>query len=163
MAWNTPGSNKPDPWRGKRKGSDGDPMQRLRDMFGGGGSSGFNPLMVVAAIFLVWLLFNSFKLIDERERGVVLRFGDFNRIMQPGPNFKWPWPIETAIVVDATNVFTLSGEVRVLTQDENIVDIKYNVQYRKTDPRVFLFGSADPETTLKQAAESAVREAVSVE
>jgi membrane protease subunit HflK len=57
-------------------------------------------------------------------------------------------------------VLTLSEQVRVLTKDENIVDIKFNAQYTKSDPRMFLFGSRDPEQTLQQAAESAVREAV---
>jgi membrane protease subunit HflK len=97
---------------------------------------------------------------DERQRGVVLRFGEFNRVMTPGPNFKWPWPFETVTVVPTTEVVELSDQVRVLTKDENLIDIKFNAQYSRTDPRLFLFGSVNPEATLKDAAESAVREVV---
>lgn len=170
MAWNQPGKGNQDPWKGKDPGNEVDAfVNRLKGMFGGGNGAGgrgvrpagdFNPLPWILGLVAIWLVFNSFKLMDERERGVVLRFGEFNRIMTPGPNFKWPWPIETVTVVDATQVLTLSDQVRVLTKDENIVDIKFNAQYTKSDPRLFLFGSRDPEETLKQAAEGAVREAV---
>ena len=170
MAWNQPGKGNQDPWKGKDPGNEVDAfVNRLKGMFGGGGSAGgrggqpasaFNPLPWILGLVGIWLVFNSFKLMDERQRGVVLRFGEFNRIMTPGPNFKWPWPIESVTVVDATQVLTLSDQVRVLTKDENIVDIKFNAQYTKSDPRLFLFGSRDPEATLQQAAEGAVREAV---
>jgi membrane protease subunit HflK len=171
MAWNQPGKGNQDPWKGKDPGNEVEAfVNRLKGMFGGGGgggnraggegASGFNPLPWVLVLIGVWVVFNSFKLMDERQRGVVLRFGEFNRIMTPGPNFKWPWPIESVEVVDATQVLTLSDQVRVLTKDENIVDIKFNAQYTKSDPRMFLFGSRDPEQTLQQAAEGAVREAV---
>ena len=171
MAWNQPGKGNQDPWKGKDPGNEVEAfVNRLKGMFGGGFGSGggqgapaaggFNPLPWVLGLVGIWLVFNSFKLMDERQRGVVLRFGEFDRIMTPGPNFKWPWPIETVSVVDATQVLTLSDQVRVLTKDENIVDIKFNAQYTKSDPRLFLFGSRDPEQTLKQAAEGAVREAV---
>lgn len=169
MAWNQPGRGNQDPWKGKDPGNEVDAfLNRIKGMFGGGGSGpgrgsapgAFNPLPWIAGLGAIWLLFNSFKLMDERQRGVVLRFGEFNRIMTPGPNFKWPWPVESVFVVDATQVLSVSDQVRVLTKDENIVDIKFNAQYKKADPRQFLFGSRDPEETLRQAAESAVREAV---
>lgn len=170
MAWNQPGKGNQDPWKGKDPGNEVEAfVNRLKGMFGGGSGAGgrgsqgtgaFNPLPWILGLVGIWLVFNSFKLMDERERGVVLRFGEFNRIMTPGPNFKWPWPIETVTVVDATQVLTLSDQVRVLTKDENIVDIKFNAQYTKSDPRLFLFGSREPEATLQQAAEGAVREAV---
>lgn len=170
MAWNQPGRGNQDPWKGRDPGNEVEAfLNRLKGMFGGNGGSGggrggaqpaFNPLPWLLALAAVWLMFNSFKLMDERQRGVVLRFGEFNRIMLPGPNFKWPWPIETVFVVDATQVLSVSDQVRVLTKDENIVDIKFNAQYRRTDPRVFLFGSREPELTLQQAAEAAVREVV---
>jgi len=140
-------------------------LQRLREVFGGG-----NPLGWLLPLLGLLLLFNSFKLIDERERGVVLRFGQFDRIMQPGPNFKWPWPVETVTVIDATNLQQFDDQVRVLTKDENIVDIKFNVQYEVKDPQAFLFGFRDDlsidgritqgRETVQNAAESAVREAV---
>ena len=141
-------------------------------MLGGGGgqSGGFSPLAMGAGVLALLLLLNSFKLIDERERGVVLRFGQFNRIMTPGANYKLPWPVESVIVVDATRIQSLEDQVRVLTKDENIVDIKFNVQYQIGDPRLFLFGFRDGvvgsslseqgKETLQNAAESAVREVV---
>ncbi|KAA2285746.1 FtsH protease activity modulator HflK [Arenimonas fontis] len=168
MAWNTPGKGNKDPWKGRDSGNDVDAfLNRLKGMFGGDGrgnggqsAGGFNPAPWVLALVAVWLVFNSFKLMDERQRGVVLRFGEFNRIMTPGPNFKWPWPIETVRIVDATQVVEVTDEVRVLTRDENLIDIKFNAQYRREDPRQYLFGSVDPEQTLRDAAESAVREVV---
>lgn len=172
MAWNQPGKGNQDPWKGKDPGNEVEAfVNRLKGMFGGGGSGGganrgsgagsnFNPLPWVLVLIGVWVVFNSFKLMDERQRGVVLRFGEFNRIMTPGPNFKWPWPIETVTTVDATQVVEVSDEVRVLTQDENLIDIKLNTQFRRDDPRMYLFGSANPEQTLRDSAESAVREVV---
>ena len=169
MAWNQPGKGNQDPWKGKDPGNEVEAfLNRLKGMFGsgsGGGrgssaSNGFNPLPWIIGLIGIWMVFNSFKLMDERQRGVVLRFGEFSRIMTPGPNFKWPWPIETVTVVDATQVVELTDQVRVLTKDENLIDIKFNAQYTRSEPRLFLFGSVNPEQTLKDAAESAVREVV---
>ena len=170
MAWNQPGKGKQTPWGGKGSGGGMDGVvQRLRDLFGGGGS-GSNPVTWILPLLALLLVFNSFKLVDERQRGVVLRFGQFDRIMTPGANFKWPWPIETATIVDATRIETLDDQVRVLTKDENIVDIRFNAQYQVSDPRLFLFGFRDDlsvdgkvsqgRETLQNAAESAVREVV---
>jgi len=96
--------------------------------------------------------------------------GKFERIMTPGANFKWPWPVESVIIIDATKIESLDDQVRVLTKDENIVDIKFNAQYQVSDPRLFLFGFRDDlsvdgkvsqgRETLQNAAESAVREVV---
>lgn len=170
MAWNTPGKGNQEPPRGSRGGgNDVDAfIERLKGMLGGGGGGrggagvggGFNPLPWLLLLVGIWAVFNSFKLVEEQQRGVVLRFGDVNRIMGPGANFKWPWPVETVRMVDATSVIEITDQVRVLTRDENIIDIKFNAQYRREDPETFLFGSANAEATLKDAAESAVREVV---
>lgn len=170
MAWNQPGKGGQSPWRGKPGGGGMDAFtQRLRDWFGGPGG-GFGPLGWAGAALALLLAFNSFKLIDEQQRGVVQRFGAFNRIMGPGANFKWPWPIETVTVVNANTIQSLEDSVRVLTRDENIVDIKFNVQYQISDPREFLFSFRDDRLvdgspqqgreTLQNASESAVREVV---
>ena len=136
MAWNQPGKGKQNPWGAPSPGGGMDALlQRLRDLFGGG-----NPLAWLLPLLALLLLFNSFKLIDEQQRGVVLRFGKFDRIMTPGANFKWPWPMETVTIIEATKIESIDDQVRVLTQDENIVDIKFNAQYKVTDPRQFLFG-----------------------
>jgi membrane protease subunit HflK len=173
MAWNQPGGGGKDPW--KSKGSNNpvdDFLSKLKDQLGLGspnasGASGWlKKGLVLLALLLV---FNCFKLIDERERGVVLRFGKFDRIMTPGANVKLPWPIESVIVVNATQVQTVEETVNVLTKDENIVDIKFNAQYTISDPRLYLFGYRDDivasggqqgSETVRQAAESAVREVV---
>ena len=173
MAWNQPGNRNNDPFRGKDPGREVQAfLDRLRGMMGGGGSGGaggaggsagardFNPLYPVLGLLVVWLLFNSFKLIDERERGVVLRFGEFSRMMEPGANVKLPWPIERVVVVQAQEVAAVEDQMLALTRDENLVDIGYNVQFQITDPEAFLFGTREPRDLLQQITESAVREAI---
>ncbi len=173
MAWNQPGGNGKDPW--KPKGSNNpvdDFLSKLKDQLGFGspnasdGSGWVKKGLVVVAILLA---FNCFKLIDEQQRGVVLRFGKFERIMTPGANLKLPWPIESVTIVNATKVETVEETVSVLTKDENIVDIKFNAQYVISDPRLYLFGYRDDvvtaggqqgSETVRNAAESAVREVV---
>jgi membrane protease subunit HflK len=171
MAWNTPGSGggsgnndsgsnggKRNPWKPRGGGGNGpgDLLNRLRGMLGGGG----NPLRWVAIGLGLLILFSSFQLIGEQQRGVVLRFGLFSRVMQPGPNFKWPWPIESVTKVNATKIETFSNTVPVLTRDENIVTVSLNVQYRVGDPKLYLYGSRNADEVLKQASQSAVREQV---
>ena len=169
MAWNEPGGGKRDPWGGKPPQADMDAMlRRLKDgvnrLFGGaggggGGSHGLVPL-VATLIVLVWIAMSSWQSIDARQIGVVLRFGQFNRVMNSGLNLKWPSPIERVIPVDATSVRSVSDEVRMLTKDENIVLIDFNVQYSVTDARQYLFAMNQPDQTLKQAAESALRQVI---
>jgi len=177
MAWNQPGGNKKDPWNGG--GGDQGPdveafLNRLKSslgrVFGGGGSNGGggtrgnqggpNVWLLLVGGLLLWFLIDAWAMIDERQLGVVLRFGKFDRVMTPGPNFKLPRPLETVTKVDVTQLRSFSDQVRMLTRDENIVQIEYNVQYRVSDPQLFLFGARDPDETLRQAAESAVREVI---
>jgi membrane protease subunit HflK len=167
MAWNQPGNRNNDPWRGKDPNREVQAfVDKLRGMFGGGagrgrgGADGFNPLYLIGGLVLVWLVFNSFKLIDERDRGVVLRFGEYSRMMEPGANFKLPWPIERVIVVQAQDVGAVEEQMLALTRDENLVEIGYNVQYIITNPEDFLFGTRTPRDLLQQFTESAVREAI---
>jgi membrane protease subunit HflK len=173
MAWNEPGGGKRDPWQGKKQPPDmEDMLRRLRDgvgrLFGGGGgggtggSGGANGLMPIVAAFaiILWIALSSWQSIDARQIGVVLRFGQFNRVLSSGLNLKWPAPIEHVIPVDATTVRTVSDEVRMLTKDENIVLIDFNVQYTVTDAREYLFSVNQPDQTLKQAAESALRQVI---
>ena len=170
MAWNTPGSssggsgnngNRNNSWkpRNRQGGGIGDVVERLRGLFGGAGGGG-NPLRWVLLGIGILVLFSSFQLIGEQQRGVVLRFGQYNRTMQPGPNFKFPWPIESVTKVNATEVRTFSNSLPVLTRDENIVNVTMNVQYRVGDPRLYLFGSRDADRMLEQVAQSVVREQV---
>ena len=170
MAWNTPGKGNggKDPWKGRDPDRETDAfLDRLKSgierMFGGdSGGSDSTPrfAMWFGIIVLVSLLFSSFQLINETQRGVVLRFGQFSRIMTPGVNLKWPWPVETVTNVETTKVRIASDQVRMLTRDQNIVQIDYNVQYTVSNPRLFLFGNRDPVKILEQASESVVREVV---
>ncbi len=161
MAWNTPGgpSNKDgrNPWQKRGGGGFDRYLEPLRGLFGGnGGGIG----RWVAVLLVLWLAFNTFVLVTEQQRGVVLRFGQFTRVLQPGPHFKWPWPIERVTKVEATQIRTFNETVPVLTRDENIVRVEINVQYTVADPQQYLFSSRDAGRVLEQAALSTVREQV---
>ena len=172
MAWNEPGGGNRDPWKGKKDSPDiEDFLRRLRDgvgrLFGGGstGSGGGGSLrssgiaLIVAVVVIAWIGLTSLTKIDAQEVGVVLRFGKFDRIMRNGLNLKWPSPIETVIPVATTSQQT-TDEVRMLTRDENIVQINFTVQYQVLDAQKYLFAATQPDETLKQAAESAVRQVI---
>ncbi len=152
MAWNTPGGN-----GGGKRGDDvfSRLLRPLRGIAGDGGH-----LRWIGIGLVVLLAFDSFVLVTEQQRGVVLRFGRFARVMQPGPNLKLPWPLERVTKVDATTIQTFSDNVPILTRDENIVSVEINVQYRVSDPVQFLFGTRDANEVLKEATLSAVREQV---
>lgn len=173
MAWNEPGGGKKkDPWNGGDSNADVEAfLNRLKSGFGrvfggdgggrgarapGGGGGGV--LWIVLALLGAWFLFDSWQQVDERERGVVLRFGKVHRVMDTGLNFKWPRPIERVVKVETTQVRNHSAQARMLTRDENIVMLDFNVQYQVPDPQMFLFGSRDPEETLRESTEAAVRE-----
>jgi membrane protease subunit HflK len=164
MAWNEPGSGKQrDPWRDNGGGNGPSPdfdaiAKKLRELFNrlfGGSGGGFGAAVI--GILIALALWTSFEKIDASETGVVLRFGKIARLMTPGINLKLPQPIEIVRKVNIGKVFQTSDQVRMLTRDENIVVVDFNVQYQITDPKLFLFGVRDPDGTLGQAAESAVR------
>jgi len=178
MAWNEPpGGNKgKDPW-GNRSNGEGPPdldeivrkmQQGIGGIFGkkssdsGSGNSG-SPRFVLALFFILlagWLLYDSFYAIDQQERGVVLRFGAYQTTLQPGPNFRWPRPIETTIKINVEQVRPLTHKAVMLTQDENIVDVEVAVQWKIKDPAFYLFNVSAPAATLRQVTESAVREVI---
>lgn len=174
MAWNEPGGGNRDPWKGKKNAPDVDAfLRRLRDSLGGvfgggggnaGGAGGSSPrpgtvLLIIAALAIVWVAFDCWVSVDAQRVGVVLRFGKFDRIMHNGLNLKWPAPIEQVIRVETTSRQT-TDEVRMLTKDENIVQINFTVQYQVVDAQKYLFAAIQPDETLKQAAESAVRQVI---
>ncbi len=174
MAWNEPGNGK-DPWK-SGGGGDQPPdldevfrnlQNRISGIFGGGGRRGSSSgggnaglfFLAIAAI-VVWLLVDSVYTIDEPERGVVLRFGKHVKTMQPGLNFTLPRPIDRVYRVNVEQIRSDVAEGYMLTLDENIVDMRMATQFRVKDAEAFLFNVQDPEGTMGQAAESAMRQVV---
>ena len=179
MAWNEPGGGKQrDPWRDNKDGGGkndlDDAINRLKELFGrlfGGGSgngssssrgsgSGNGPIMAVCGLLSAGVLFDSWVQVNAGKESVVLRFGQYSRTLSPGFNLKWPRPIESASEVNVKDVRNISDTVRMLTRDENIVQVEFNVQYEVANSTQFLYSTREPDQTLKQAAESAVREVI---
>ena len=122
MAWNIPGGSGKDGRNPRQRSGPAGLVDRfvdpLRGLFGGG-SGGITRW--IGVLLALWLVFNCFVLITEQQRGVVLRFGQFARVLQPGPHLKWPWPVEHTIKVNATQSQAFNDTVPVLTLDGNMV------------------------------------------
>lgn len=175
MGWNEPpnGNKGRDPW-GDRGNGGGPPdldeiVRRMQRGFGGlfgrrtGGPGGYNPALLWllgAAIVVVLLIFDITYFIDQQERGVVLRFGRYVTTLQPGLNVVFPSFIDNVIPVNVGLVRSITHKATMLTQDENIVDVEVAVQWRIDDAAEFVFNVEDPTATLRQVAESAVREVI---
>lgn len=168
MPWNEPGGGNRDPWGrnngsgGGGKGPDFDKFfKQLRSRLGRFGSSGGGGIAtIIAALLIAWVVLTSFVSVDAREVGVVLRFGQYSRMLGPGLHFKLPSPIEQVSLVKTTEVQSWSDQATMLTNDENIVTVSFNVQYQVNDARNYLFSIRDPRETLQEAAEAAVRSVV---
>ncbi|OZI14555.1 FtsH protease activity modulator HflK [Sodalis-like symbiont of Philaenus spumarius] len=111
--------------------------------------------LAVAAIVVIWAG-SGFYTIKEAERGVVLRFGKFDHLVQPGLNWK-PTSIDTVTAVNVESVRELAASGVMLTSDENVVRVEMNVQYRVTDPERYLFSVTHADDSLRQATDSALR------
>jgi membrane protease subunit HflK len=177
MAWDD--GNKKDPWKSRDNQGPADldaivkDLQRkLSGFFGGGkrGGDGQGPglgskigmgfVAFVAVVAIGAWSATGFYIVDEAERAIVLRFGKFVDITQPGLRWHLPWPIETRVAINTEETITWDYQGSMLTRDENIVDINLIVQYRRTDPEAFLFSIRDPEETLQDVTGSAIREIV---
>ncbi|HET6806729.1 MAG TPA: FtsH protease activity modulator HflK [Frateuria sp.] len=163
MAWNEPGNSQRDPWKSKRPGGSGngldDALRRLRARLGKHGGPG-GIVTIVLALVLAWLLLSSYTIVDARQAGVVLRFGQYSRTLPPGFHFKLPQPVETVTKVETTRVRSLQDSVRMLTRDENIITVDFTVQYQVSDARAYLFAVDDVEDTIAAASEAAVRSVI---
>jgi len=173
MSWNEPpdGNKNKDPWG--KNGSNGGPpdldeiVRRMQRGFGGifgkkpskGGGSIF-PFSVVIILLIAWLVFDMTYLVDQQQRGVVLRFGKYITTLDPGLNIRLPRPIEKVTKVNVGQVRSITHKASMLTQDENIVDVEVAVQWRIGTATDFLFNVFDPFPTLRQVTESAVREVI---
>ncbi|MGD6858396.1 MAG: FtsH protease activity modulator HflK [Enterobacteriaceae bacterium] len=116
-----------------------------------------NKYLILFFIFtlLIWVL-SGFYTIKEAERGVVLRFGKFNRLVYPGLNWKFSF-IEVVKPVNVESVKELSASGMMLTSDENMVNVEMNVQYKVLDPKNYLFSVFNADESLRQATDSALR------
>jgi membrane protease subunit HflK len=176
------------PWQlppgGKPRGPGGpsaldELLGRMRDQFGGGGGSfgggggggGANAWPTIRlgllAFFVLLILFTSVWRVSPQERAVVTRFGAYARTINSGIGLTFPWPIERVSKINVTDIRTLTipeggvGINFVLTGDKNIIDLDYSVRWTISDPELFQFQMKDPEKSIREVADSAMRAAIS--
>ena len=185
MAWNEPGNNgkDQDPWGGNRRpnGQDQGPpdldealgklIEKFNGLFGGSGnkntsgSGGNTPaptgkiIGFGAAIVLVLWAGMGFYTVDQQERAVVLRLGKFSETVQPGLHWNPPL-VDSVTKVNVTAVRNVENRALMLTEDENIVEVGLSVQYIVSNPKDFLLEVREPDSSLLQATQSALRHVV---
>ncbi|MGP1947158.1 MAG: FtsH protease activity modulator HflK [Arsenophonus sp. NC-PG7-MAG3] len=187
MAWNQPGNNGQDrdPWgssnNGNSSGNKGNwkkgttnldnLLRKLNYILAGLGGNNKNRnsssnenginingrfiVFIIAIIIIIWAA-SGFYTIKESDRGVVFRFGKYNNIVEPGLNWK-PNFIEKVIPVNVETIREQATNGMMLTSDENVIQVEMNVQYLVTDPAQYLFNVTNPDNSLRQAIDSAVR------
>jgi len=178
MAWNEPGGNnggnKKDPWGGGNRGNDGPPdldeilrnlQNKLSGFFGGkknnsngGGGAAFGGALIVLVLIGIAILYfaKGVGIVNEQERVVVLRLGNYHTTLNPGVRWNPPL-IDKVYPVNVTKVRLWDTSEQMLTKDLNIVDIKLSVQYAIADAENFVLRVRDPESSLRQATNSALR------
>jgi len=141
----------------------GDNFKRL----GGGLSVG----VLLVILLMLWMA-SGFYIVNEGQRGVVLRFGQYSETTPAGLSWHLPYPAETVELVNVSQVRTIEigyrknvsskvlKESLMLTDDENIIDIQFAVQYILKSPQEYLFNNRDPDEAVLQAAESSIREVI---
>src|SRR6185436_6191044 len=154
---------------GRRRGGDERPPS------GGGGPSnralGGGAGLIILVAIAVWMA-SGFYIVVEGTRGVVLTFGRFSQETMPGLRWRLPWPVQSHEIVNLAQVRTLEigyrnnvhtkvlKESLMLTDDENIVDLQFAVQYLVADARDFIFNVRRPDDSAMQIAETAMREVI---
>lgn len=173
MAWNEPGNNDKDPWKNKGGKNQGPPDlddllkdlgQKFGGIFGGkssgGGNSGKSFTSVGIGLILVVAIlvyaFSGFYTIKEAEKGIVLRFGQYAGTVEPGLSWKWTF-VDRVIPVDMQTTRDLPASGFMLTQDENVVRVEMEVQYRVVDARNYIFSVTNADDSLSQSLDSALR------
>lgn len=149
---------------GGGRGGDGSGMPSAR-------GAGIGAGVIAAVILFLWLV-SGFFIVQEGQTGVILSFGKYSHSTPPGFNWRWPYPIQSHELVNLSQVRTVEVGYRsnvrnkmpreslMLTDDENIIDIQFAVQYRLKDASQWVFNNRDQEETVKQVAETAIREIV---
>jgi membrane protease subunit HflK len=146
-------------------------IRRRFDRFGGGGGglpgrSGSLILWAFVALVVLWLLFTSFHSIAPGQRGVVTRFGRYSSTLGPGIGLTLPSPIDRVKKIDVENIRSedlgsASSEDLMLTGDQNLLDIAYSVRWNIRTPELYLFELAQPDQTIREVVESAMRSVIS--
>jgi membrane protease subunit HflK len=158
-------------------------LNRLFSNKGGGdsgGGGGFKPdmrgagvgaLVIIVILLLLWIA-SGYFIVQEGQTAVVMTFGKFSHTTPAGFNWRWPYPIQSHELVNVSQVRTVEvgyrtnvknkqpNEALMLTDDENIIDIQFAVQYKLKDAVEWVFNNRDQEDTVKQVAETAIREVV---
>lgn len=185
-----PGGDKSDgprnPWTQKPSGNGqpggrGNPtaidelIRRGRESFGGNFGGGFpqgpggRALWPIALglIVLVWIALTSIHRVGPQERGIVTLLGKYSRTLSPGISLTLPAPFETVETVDVEEIRTVDigsaeadRENLMLTGDQNIIDLAYSVRWNIRNPELYKFQLADPDTTIREVAESAMRSVI---
>ena len=179
MAWNEPGGDR-NPWGNRPDRGSADLDEALRNFQrklagilggqgGGGGADGgdgrgramrnFGAGTIALVLLGIWAA-TGFYVVDAAERALVTRFGKYVATTEPGLRWHLPWPIEAREIVNVESIQSAKEKTRMLTSDENQVDIDLSVQWRAAEPRAFAYNVRDPEDTLKGVGQSAIREII---
>ena len=168
MAWNEPGGGgkDQDPWSNPRRSGKppniDEAISRLQKKFGGamGGAGGAKGVAVVGALLVgVWLLSGVYT-IDAGQRGVELQFGKYTDTTTAGPHWHFPYPVGSVIKVNVDEFRDKQLKMSALTNDENIVEVRIGSQFVIADPVKYLFNVRDPDGTLSDVMQSAIREVI---
>ena len=183
MSWNESGGHRNggprNPWERRPNGGAADldelvrrAQRRIRALFRGPGAPGAGgdrkagppPIswsVLIALILGVWIA-TGFYQVGAAERAVITRFGAYvPPVVEPGGlKWHWPWPIESKQLVNTQEFLSMQDTPRMLTQDQALVDVNMTVQYRRRDPYAYVFNVVDPDKTLADTAEGAIREIV---
>lgn len=121
--------------------------------------------LIIGAIALIWIGFTTVHMVGPKEEGIVTTFGKYARTIGPGVSLTLPWPIQSVAVTDVTSIKRDSipegeSEKLMLTSDQNLVDLSYLVRWNIKDLRLFTFRLSDPEETVREVAEAAMRASI---
>jgi modulator of FtsH protease HflK len=147
-------------------------LRKGRERFGGGGGglpgrpSGSLVMWAIGAVALLWLVVTSTHVVAPGQRGVINRFGRYIGTLNPGVGLTLPSPIDRVTKIDVENIRSIDlgsseGNDLMLTGDQNLLDIAYSVRWNIRTPELYLYQLSDPDETIKQVAESAMRAVVS--
>lgn len=181
--------NQGNPWQPPEQGGPGngpkpgkvtslDELLKKRRAGGGGNGGAWNNFpkggdgksiwtIGIALLVALWLVWTSFHRLEPAESGVITTFGKYSRTVGPGITLTFPYPIQNLTKVDTGQVRTVTigspdsnSENLIITRDENVIDMAYNVRWQVADPERYLFQLADPDDTVREVAESAMRASI---